>query len=282
MMMMMMKGLIRASASALLAASAVSATTGILLPLYVYPSKIWGDGAANWQPALAAMAASPNVPWLAVVNPGDGPGATGSPGNADSNYISGVKQLNAQANAQTIGYVRTDYGSASMAELQANITNWAGWGSADIGVKGIFFDEASADAFDYLSTAVAFARTAFGAAQITAVCNFGGAVDASFYDICDVVVAFESALDDPAYPVYESTSTIEANTPDAGYRAQAAVIVHDFTGTAADGRDADTTLLQSYVQDARDAELGWLYFCSAGYDSITTAPATIGALAAAF
>ncbi|KAI0813061.1 putative cell surface spherulin 4-like protein [Xylaria sp. FL0064] len=275
-------GLIRTSASAaLLAVSAVSAT-GILLPLYVYPSKIWDDGAANWQPALEAMAASPNVPWLAVVNPGDGPGATGSPGNADSNYISGVQQLNAQANVQTIGYVRTDYGASDPAELQANITNWAGWGAADIGVKGIFFDESSPDAFDYLSSAITFARTAFGAAQITAICNFGKAVDASFYDICDVVVAFESALNDSSVPVYESTTTILANTPDSGYRPQAAVLVHDFTGTATDGQEADTALIQSYVQDARDAELGWLYFCSAGYDSITTAPATIGALAAAF
>ncbi|KAI1429877.1 Spherulation-specific family 4-domain-containing protein [Xylaria sp. FL1777] len=276
-----------AAATALLLAAPTVSATGVLLPLYVYPSIIYGDGAARWQPALAAVAATPGVPWLVVVNPGDGPGATGAPGNGDSNYMSGVAQLNLHANVQTLGYVRTDYGAAPAAELRANITSWAGWASwaaADIGVQGIFFDEASArnTDFDYLSSAVAFARTAFGARQIVTVCNFGAAADVSFYDICDVVVAFESALDDPADPAYESTATIVANTPDAGYRDQAAVIVHDFVGAAADGREADAALLRSYIQDARDAELGWLYFCSAGYDSITTAPATVGALAAAF
>ncbi|KAI3329968.1 Spherulation-specific family 4-domain-containing protein [Ustulina deusta] len=276
--------LIRAVASALLAASVVS-TTGVLLPLYVYPSTTYNDGAANWQPALSAIAASPNVPWLVVVNPDSGPGGTGSPGNDDANYISGVSQLNAQANVQTIGYMRTDYGASPAAELQANITNWAGWGDAGVGVEGIFFDEASGEssAFDSLASAVTYARTAFGARQMVAVCNFGVAVlDTAVYDVCDVVVVFESALNDANYPVYNGTTTIAANTPDAGYVAQAAVIVNDFTGSAADGRDADAELLRSYVHEARDAELGWLFFCSAGYDSITTGPATIGALAAAF
>ncbi|KAH8164047.1 hypothetical protein CIB48_g4189 [Xylaria polymorpha] len=261
------------AASALLASSFIATTasaTGVLLPLYVYPSAEYNDGAANWKPAVAAIAASAAVPWLAVVNPGNGPGATGAPGNDDINYIAGVSQLNAHANVQTIGYVRTNYGTSPQAELQANITSWAAWasysgGSEDIGVDGIFFDESSAADFEYLNTAVTYARAAFGSRRIVTVCNFGSAAPA-----------------DPDAPAYMGKATIDANTPAGGYEAQAAVIVHDFVGAAADGRTADTALLSSYVLEAKDAGLGWLYFCSGGYDSITTAPATIGALAAAF
>ncbi|KAI0459121.1 Spherulation-specific family 4-domain-containing protein [Xylaria acuta] len=287
------------AASALLMATSVSAT-GILLPLYTYPSAEHGDGAANWRPALDAMAASAAVPWLAVVNPGDGPGQTGgAPGNGDANYLAGVSQLNAQPNVQTLGYVRTGYGAAPQAELQANVTTWASWasyagdgdGGENVGVDGIFFDEASAADFEYLNVAVAHARAAFGSKQIVAVCNFGSAAPAEFYAICDVVVVFESFLnnnnnpDAAAAPAYMGKATVEANTPaGGGYAAQAAVLVHDFVGAAADGREADAALLRSYVQEAGDADvgLGWLYFCSGGYDSITTAPATVGALAAAF
>ncbi|KAI1369893.1 Spherulation-specific family 4-domain-containing protein [Xylaria arbuscula] len=280
---------LRTAASALLAASQVAAT-GVLLPLYVYPSAEYNDGAKNWAPAVNAAIATPNISWLMVINPGDGPGASTLPGNNDVNYVSGLTQLNAQTNVQTIGYVHTLYGSADMDELQANITTWVGWGSADnnggssaTAVSGIFFDESSTDDFDYLSEAITFARTAFGAQQITTVCNFGSAVlDVEFYNICDVVIVFESALNDPGVPVYESTETIEANTPDAGYYAQAAVIVHDFVGTSAEGETADTTLLRTYVQEASGIETGWVYFCSGGYDSITTGPATVEALAAAF
>ncbi|KAF2963194.1 hypothetical protein GQX73_g10375 [Xylaria multiplex] len=273
--------LIRA-VSALLATGLAVSATGVLLPLYVYPSAEYGDGAANWQPALAAIAASPNTPWLAVVNPANGPGATGEPGNGDANYVSGVSQLNAHDNVQTIGYVRTDYGAAPAEELHANITTWASWTAGDVGVSGIFFDEASAADFDYLSAAITFARTAFGARQIVAACNFGAAVGAEFYDICDVVVVFESYLNNPEYPAYEGADTLDANTPDFSYRPQAAVIVHDFVGSAADGQSADTALLRKYVQEAKEDELGWVYFCSAGYETITAAPATAGALAAVF
>ncbi|KAK5626347.1 hypothetical protein RRF57_002062 [Xylaria bambusicola] len=276
--------LLRAAASALLAASSVAAT-GVLLPLYVYPSAEYNDGAANWKPVVDAAAATSNVPWLVVVNPADGPGGTGLPGNDDVNYISGLTQLNALANVQTIGYVHTEYGTSSMDVLQSNITKWASWGSSssDTAVQGIFFDESSTNSFEYLNTAITFTRTAFGNQQIKTVCNFGSAVKATeFYTICDVVIVFESALNDPNYPVYESTTTIAANTPGAGYHDQAAVIVHDYVGTSADGRTADTTLLHTYIQEARDADLGWLYFCSGGYNSVTTGPATVGALAAAF
>ncbi|KAI1814292.1 putative cell surface spherulin 4-like protein [Poronia punctata] len=260
--------------------TSVSAT-GILLPLYVYPSADYDDGAANWQPALDAIKSSSSVSWLAVVNPDSGPGATGKPANDDVNYISGIEQLNAQANVRTIGYVRTNYGASPAAELEANITTYASWASSEsnVGVKGIFFDETSPDSLDYLRSAVSHARSAFGDVDIVTICNFGAAAPADFYEdgLCDVNIIFENYLS-----AWEGTATLDANIPSGGSAERSAAIVHDFQGTDSDGTPADTALLKSDVQEAVSYGLGWVYFCSANYDSITATPATIGALAASF
>lgn len=264
------------------ALASTASATGILLPLYVYPSATWNDSAANWKPVFEAAAAHPSVEWLVVVDPQNGPGATLQPGNGDINYISGTAQLNDFANVETIGYVRTDYGNAPMAELKANITAWHGWGSyaeANIAVNGIFFDESSAANKAHLTEAVAFARETFGS-ELTAVCNFGAAVAEEFYDICDIVVAFESCLSCAGAPVYESVKTLKANIPEES-EDSAAIIVHDFVGSAADGSVADAALLKKYVSEAKAYGLGWLYFTSGGYHEISISPATVGANAAA-
>ncbi|KAJ7261707.1 Spherulation-specific family 4 [Mycena haematopus] len=242
---------------------------------------VYNDGAANWQPALSAISSDPAISWLAVINPGNGPGPSGQPGNDDINYISGVSQLNAKANVRTIGYVHTASSTAPMVELQANITTWRNWdtSSSDIGVDGIFFDEASAD-FTYLDTAISFARQEFGSRPITALCNFGVAAAAEFYSICDVVVAFESCLNCAGEPPYESQMTISANIP-SGLQGQAAVLVHDFGGTAEDGSTANAGLLQQYVDTLVSDGVGWTYFTSSSkYDSLTMGPATVTAVAA--
>jgi hypothetical protein len=271
------------STSFLLASQAASAlATGVLLPLYIYPSEVYNDGAANWQPAFDAISASPNVPWLVVINPASGPGPTGQPGDNDENYITGTKKMNAYANVETVGYVRTNWAASPMDELKNNITTWASWSSyssANISVKGIFFDESSDD-YDYLNEAISFARDAFGGA-ITTVCNFGTTAPAKYYDICDVVIAFESCLNCGSNDSYEDQQTLDSNIPD-GLESQAAIIVNDFTGTASDGTTADVSLLQSYASNMNADGVAWAYFCSADYDSMTTTPATVGAVGEAF
>ncbi|KAF4965113.1 hypothetical protein FSARC_7052 [Fusarium sarcochroum] len=266
----------------LLVGQAISiAATGILLPLYKYPSQEVNDGAVNWKPAFDAIASDSNNQWLVVVNPWNGPGATGRPGDDDPNYITATGKLNSYANVKTVGYVRTNYGKAPLDELKANITSWSLWATyteTDIAVHGIFFDESSAD-FDYLNEAITFTRSAFGE-SVTTVCNFGTKAAAEYYDICDVVVAFESALNSAGFPPYESETTLRNNVPN-GYEAQAAIILNEFTGTASDGATADQALINNYVKAIRQFGLGWFYFTSANYDTINALPATVGANARA-
>ncbi|KAK7404034.1 hypothetical protein QQX98_010207 [Neonectria punicea] len=269
-----MRSFIASSALASFVSSA--SATGILLPLYVYPSTEWNDNAANWKPVVTAVQAHANIDWTIIINPYNGPGLSGKPGDDDINVISGVSQLNANENVNTVGYVRTNYATSPMDELKANITNYASWASysdADIGIHGIFFDESSAD-FDYLNEAITFARGAFEG-SITTICNFGVKAAEEYYGICDIVVAFESCLNCANLPQYKGQETLDANFP-SGYESQGAVIVNRFTGQDFEGKTASAALLTSYAQTISGDGIGWYYFCSADYNDITTTPATVG------
>jgi len=106
---------------------AASTNSGIVIPLYTYPT----DG--SWAATLQAKNAHPNVPIIAVINPSDGPG-----GSSDSNYVQGVKNLQA-AGIIVIGYVATGYASQLISSLESQISSYQNWYS----VNGIFFDEMS-------------------------------------------------------------------------------------------------------------------------------------------
>ncbi|KAG6011537.1 hypothetical protein E4U43_008251 [Claviceps pusilla] len=261
--------------------TASASATGVLLPLYLYPSSKFNDGAANWQPVMAAASSSPSLPFLTIVNPYNGPGQTGQPGDADRNYITGVSQLNALRNVKTIGYVRTNYSAAPMQELKTNMSIWQSWSTyaaANISIHGIFLDEAAPNA-SYMTEAAFFARQLFGP-WATVVCNFGTAAPEAYYDICDVVVAFESCLNCALGPQYRSRETIKANIPGGEQRrARGAVIVNGFAGRAFDGTVADEALLEKYAGDVKSEGVGWAYFCSGGYDDVRRRPATIGDVA---
>lgn len=256
--------------------AAVTAT-GVLLPLYVYPSAGWNDGAANWKVAFDAISATEDTDWLVVVNADSGPGGSRKPGNDDVNYITGVSQLNSYENVETVGYVRTNYGKSAMADLKANITTWSQWKTStanDLSVSGIFFDESS-DSYEYLDEAIDFARAAFDD-EATIVCNFGVKAATKYYDICDVVIAFESCLNCADGPQYKGETTIAANIPQ-GHEAGAAIVINKFTGTSYDGKTADTTLLNSYIRTIANKGVGWAWFTSGtDYNAITVEPATIG------
>ena len=259
---------------------AVASATGVLLPLYVYPSTEWNDGAANWKPVFNAISSQSSLQWLVVVNPENGPGATHKPGNTDTNYITGTSKLNGYKNVKTIGYVRTNYAASPMSELKTNITAWSNWSTytmSNIAVHGIFFDESSTSNYDYLNTAITFARKTFKK-PITVVCNFGVKAGARFYKICDVVLAFESALNQSDVPPYKGKTTLKNSIP-AGYEAQGAIMVNHFTGKAIDGSAATVKLLNSYLSVISGYGIGWTYFCSADYDTVTVGPATVGQLA---
>ncbi len=106
---------------------AAATNSGVVIPLYTYPT----DG--SWAATLQARSAHPNVPIIAVINPGTGPG-----GSSDSNYVQGVKNFQA-AGIIVLGYVATGYASQLISSLESQISSYKSWYS----VNGIMFDEMS-------------------------------------------------------------------------------------------------------------------------------------------
>jgi len=92
---------------------------------------------------VAAGAA--NVQTVAIINPDSGPGT-----GPDSNYNTYMAKLN-EAGVEMIGYVHTSYGARALADVQADIDQYA----AEFPLLvGIFLDEAAdtADQVPYYTT----------------------------------------------------------------------------------------------------------------------------------
>jgi hypothetical protein len=110
-----------------LSVSATKATssTGIVVPLYTYPTD------SSWSFLINIKNEYPSVPIIAIINPNNGVGSS-----KDSNYVSGIKNLQA-AGISVLGYVFTNYGSRSSSTIENQISDYKSW----YGVNGIFFDE---------------------------------------------------------------------------------------------------------------------------------------------
>jgi hypothetical protein len=125
--------------------AAKSVPTGIVVPLYTYPTD------KSWTDLINIKHSYPAVPIIAIINPDNGAG-----GSKDSNYVSGVKELQT-AGITVIGYVHTSYGSMSTSSLEQEISDYKNW----YGVDGIFFDEMSnsGSTFSYYSVLAAYVKS---------------------------------------------------------------------------------------------------------------------------
>jgi len=98
-----------------------------MVPLYTYPGASWDS--------VAAGAASTQT--VAIINPNSGPGT-----GPDSSYNTYMAKLHA-AGVEMIGYVHTSYGARAIADVKADIDQYA----AEFPLLvGIFLDEAAATA----------------------------------------------------------------------------------------------------------------------------------------
>ncbi|KAL3456235.1 Spherulation-specific family 4 [Aspergillus heterothallicus] len=102
--------------------ASLASATGVILPLYTWPSD------STWEPVYNALAAYPNVDFYVIVNPNSGPGDSSPPA---SDYITGVETLNSYPNAHTLGYVRTNWADRDISEVKADIDIYSQWASYD-------------------------------------------------------------------------------------------------------------------------------------------------------
>ncbi|KAF2010103.1 hypothetical protein BU24DRAFT_444743 [Aaosphaeria arxii CBS 175.79] len=152
----------------------------VLLPLYIYPA----PGA--WDPLYGALSLHRSVKFTIIVNPSSGPGAP--PWWPNPDYVREVPRLNAQPNAETVGYVKIDYCRRPLADVYADIDAYAKWSTDSrypgLGVKGIFFDETpnrfTPEVAAYLNTITQRAKETAGlAGNRLVIHNPGTAVDAT-------------------------------------------------------------------------------------------------------
>lgn len=108
------------------ASAAPQSSTGIVVPLYGYPS-------SDWNNVIQAKLANPSVPIVAVINPADGPGTWQNP-----NFVTGIQSLES-AGVTVLGYVWTNYGSRSLSSVEADILAYHNL----YGVGGIYADQMS-------------------------------------------------------------------------------------------------------------------------------------------
>lgn len=199
----------------------------VALPLYMYPS------AATWQPLYDAMNNNPQVTFNIIINPNNGPG--GSP--PDSNYIANISLINSYNNSNMLGYVHTSYGKRSLTDISSDIDTYQSWSTytnSNISLGGIFVDESptSTDYYNYMTTIYNKVKSTMTNGNLVWT-NPGVPVDSSFYQIADMINAYENTYDN--WMNHGGNSSI----PQA-VRGQSTVMLHSYpSGTNTMASDVD-------------------------------------------
>lgn len=127
-------------------------SAGLIVPLYIYPT--YTERSSSYTRVANLQKLYPNVKIVAIVNPGNGPGAS-----VNSDYTQAIDIL-ASGGVTIIGYVHTTYANRSSALVETDIANWKLFYPK---VNGLFFDEVINDydpiKFKYYTDLVAKAKT---------------------------------------------------------------------------------------------------------------------------
>jgi hypothetical protein len=120
--------------------------SSLLVPAYFYPAD---EGLKEWDRLLAASA---DVPILAIVNPASGPGD-----KVDPAYTQLLNRARDRKGLTLLGYVTSRYAKRAAAEVQADIDRWRRLYPQ---VHGVFLDQqaSGADQVDYYAGVRAYAR----------------------------------------------------------------------------------------------------------------------------
>ena len=111
----------------LTSAASTGSKTGLIVPLYSYPTD------NSWSALIQLKHTHSAIPFVAIINPNNGAGHA-----VDSNYVKWIQNLKA-AGISVIGYIALNFGSKSLASVKSEMVAYKNW----YGLNGIFFDEMS-------------------------------------------------------------------------------------------------------------------------------------------
>lgn len=172
--------------------TAPMAPTAIVIPLYIYPT----PGA--WSSLVQTARANPLVPFVAIVNPNNGPGTTVLP---DTSYQAALEELCSVPNITLLGYVHCVWCKRDLPQIESDIDIYASWEAESqgrFGVSGIFIDEAPWDPVHrpYMRRLASYIRRTFDeeTGRRGVVCyNPGVVVEQGYLEDCDLAVVFEQS-----------------------------------------------------------------------------------------
>ncbi|HEX2656931.1 MAG TPA: spherulation-specific family 4 protein [Polyangia bacterium] len=194
----------------------------LFVPAYIYPG-------AEWERIIAA---APTV-GVVVANPSDGPGAVVDP------LYAGVMARAAQAGIAVLGYVATDYGARSSADVIADINGYYDLYKP----AGIFLSEGpmQADCAALEATFLSYANAA-RARDPQAFIALGTRFCPSYIYFTDVMILF--ARQQAEYDAFQPAAWMPGNSP-----GRFAHLVSEVPGDA----------LEATVTRSRALGAGWIY-----------------------
>ncbi|KAM0325922.1 hypothetical protein ACHAQA_007227 [Verticillium albo-atrum] len=222
----------------------------VFIPLYIYPFE------TAWEPLRRAARAHPSLNFVAVINPGNGPGPDPRP---DASYVAALHRLCALPNIQLLGYVHVTYCTRDPAAVQRDIAVYRAWNDEGkpgseggegekqdaFRLEGIFFDETPWDPCHqpYMASLARFARDAWRAGGLdrhaVLAYNPGVVVEPRWYDDADYVVVFEQSARHWA-TYFESQGLPQIP---ASLRPKAVAVVHTCSGGTDAAGAADAAAL---------------------------------------
>ncbi|KAF7539112.1 hypothetical protein G7Z17_g12500 [Cylindrodendrum hubeiense] len=201
----------------------------VLVPLYIYPLE------EAWEPLFDLARALPNVSFVTVINPCNGPGPDALP---DASYCDVLHRLNSVPNIHCLGYVHCTYGTRPLDAIHADIDTYRGW-NGTFQIDGIFFDETPSDpsiGLDFMRSASYYTKATWQQSlerKGLVVYNPGVVVNRAFFNAADWVVVFEQSLQHWQTPEVQD---VLREVP-SDLRKKSVAIVHSLSETGDDATD---------------------------------------------
>lgn len=154
------------------------------VPAYIYP----GFAGSDWDKLILAGGKQS----AAIMNPASGPGTS-----SNSDYVNVINRAQ-PAGVPVFGYVDTNYGARSAADVEADIDKYRNWYK----VYNIFFDRAASDLghISYYQTLYNYVRSFSPNAKVVLNPGTVATTDNGYFTVADYLCVFEGD-----YAAYQAT-----------------------------------------------------------------------------
>ncbi|KAK6343787.1 hypothetical protein TWF696_007449 [Orbilia brochopaga] len=222
----------------------------VIFPLYLYPADCSSPSSSEcaWAPFFRTVQTNPSIIFNFIININSGPGTVNQV-PSDGNWQKVIAYANGLNNTRLIGYIDSNPARIPPSIYNPQIQtykNWASYEPLDLHMDGIFVDDMahSLSSASYYKLFVENIKSIWAAAPKAPtpyiVMNPGSPIDCNFYSNVGSIVSFEdyySALNNA--PFIKAPYT---NCP----RYKQTVIIHDFTGSAAEQQRVSDDLGETF------------------------------------